>query len=246
MIYPKTFVSISILISLLLCPCQVWSQSNGSTSGTQPDAERQRGIQFEGKTQEASPDSLHLIHGFSVGFDGVGLIMYGVANYGQIEAMARLNLKEKIFPTLEIGLGHSNHTDDATSLHFATDAPYIRIGCDYNFNKDILSRNRIFGGLRYGYTNFKYDIDGPDMTDPVWGDVAPYHFTHLKGKASWIELVFGLEAKIWRDLHIGWTARYRRRISQTKDDIGQAWYIPGFGKNDSHNFGATFNIIFDI
>ena len=45
---------------------------------------------------------------------------------------------------------------------------------------------------------------------------------------------------------MGWSARYRSRISQDKPQVGEAWYVPGFGKNGSHNIGATFQITFAL
>ena len=245
MIRPRISKFILVLISGLLTFSSLLAQDD-NTKSAPPAQERQRGIQFSSdkKTVEAPPAKL--FQGFSVGFDLAGAGMYAAANYGQIEGQLHINLKERFFPVFEIGLGHSNHTADETGLHFKTDAPYFRIGCDYNFNKDLTSKNRIYGGIRYAYTNFNFDLDGPGLTDDVWGGTVPYSFKGQNSSASWFELVFGLEAKIWGNFHVGWTARYHRRLSQKIPAVGQAWYIPGFGKNDSHNFGGTFNLIFDI
>lgn len=244
----KTLKYFSALISLFL-PVFVWAQ-NPSLQVHQPAQQQTRGVQFNQQIDsirnsvKAKP--LHLLQGMSVSGDLLGLIMCGVAHYGQIEGAFRLNMKEKYFPIIEIGLGHSDYTDDETSLHFRTNSPYARIGCDYNFAKDLYSGNRIFGGLRYGYSKLKYDLSGPDLIDPIWKQSVPYQFKNLNANCSWLELVFGLEAKIWSHFHIGWTTRYRLRISQKESAVGQAWYIPGFGKNDTHNFGGTFNLVFDI
>jgi hypothetical protein len=100
--------------------------------------------------------------------------------------------------------------------------------------------------MRFGFTSCKFDLQGDDQTDPVWGTVVPLDYKDKSTTVSWLELVFGLEAKIYKTFHIGWSARYKMRLSQKTPDIGAAWYVPGFGKNDTHNFGATFNLIFDI
>jgi hypothetical protein len=182
----------------------------------------------------------------AVSVDVVGAVMYKLANYGQLEGQLRINLKEKYFPVAELGLGHSDHKDEETNLRFKTDSPYMRLGCDINFNKDKRSKNRIYGGMRFGFTSCKFDLQGDDQTDPVWGTVVPLDYKDKSTTVSWLELVFGLEAKIYKTFHIGWSARYKMRLSQKTPDIGSAWYVPGFGKNDTHNFGATFNLIFDI
>jgi hypothetical protein len=40
--------------------------------------------------------------------------------------------------------------------------------------------------------------------------------------------------------------RYKRRLSHKEGDIGQSWYVPGFGVNDQNNIGLSFNAIIDI
>lgn len=241
---PRTSRFILALFSCLLCVPVVRAQVNTPPS-QQPAEQRQRGIQYVPETKEKETP-IKLFQGFSVGFDLAGLVMYAAANYGQIEGQLHLNLKERIFPVFEVGMGHCDHEETSTNLKFKTNAPYFRIGCDYNFNKDLSSKNRVFGGVRYGYSNFNFDLSGPTLVDPVWGASVPYNFKSQNSAVHWWELVFGLEAKIWKDLHIGWTARYRRRLKQEIPEVGQAWYVPGFGKNDGHTFGGTFQIIFDI
>ncbi len=218
----------------------------------QPERPQQRtlGVQYQPAIDsvkaalQARP--LHFFEGMSVSGDLLGLVMCKVAAYGQIEGAFRINLKGKYFPVIELGLGHSDHQDGETDLHFKTSSPYVRIGCDYNLAKDLRSGNRVFAGLRYAYSKIKYDLEGPDLTDPIWQASAPFRFKGLESDCSWGELVFGLEAKIWGGFHVGWSLRYRMRLSQKESDVGQAWYVPGFGKNDTHNFGGTFNLLFDI
>ena len=111
---------------------------------------------------------------------------------------------------------------------------------------DRLSGNRIYVGARYAFSSFKYDLDGPALSDPVWGGSVPYHFEGVSASSQWGELVLGLDAKIWKFFHLGWSFRYRVRIKQKRTPLGQPWYVPGFGKNDHTCFGGTFNLIFDI
>ena len=187
-----------------------------------------------------------LFSGISVSGDLVGLACKAFSSYGQYEGALRINLRERFFPTIELGLGQCDKTDDATELHYKTSAPYIRIGCDYNILKDKYSGNRVFIGFRAAYSNFKFDIEGSDQIEPVWGDKIPFHYKNQKSSCSWGEIVGGLEAKIWSFLHLGWTVRCRFRASQHKSKVGEAWYIPGFGRNGSTRLGASFNVIFDI
>lgn len=253
MMKTRTSKFISVLISLLLfCPV-IFAQQPARQASPQPRNGDQRptgtrGVQYvpEQDTTNVTLRPIRLFEGFSVSADVVGPIMYKFSSWGQFEGALRMNLKERYFPIVELGLGHSDHTDDNTDLHFKTNSPYIRIGCDYNFAKDLYSGNRVFGGIRLAYSKIKFDLDGPDLVDPVWGQTFVYNFKDQDASARWAELVFGIEAKIWHNFHLGWSLRYKMRLSQSKPEIGQAWYIPGFGKNDDHTFGGTFNLIFDI
>ena len=235
---------ITLAISLLLQP--IWAESIPRT--IQAVAYASDGKESKGDQTPQLPETepLPWFSGIAVSHDLVGSAMYAIASYGQLEAALRINLKGRFFPIIEAGMGHSNHTSDETMLHYKTDAPYFRIGCDYNFARDVRSGNRVYGGLRAGHSNFKYDLSGPDTTDPYWETTTPYNFHDLKASATWGELCFGLEAKIWNRLHLGWTARYRLRLSQKESQVGPAWYIPGFGINDGHTISATFNFIYDI
>ena len=244
------YLIISMLLFFYSVPLQAQVAKKRQTAQKESNTQQQqkiRGIQYVPPTQEEQKkEHTKLFQGMAVSLDLAGTVMYAITSYGQLEGQLRINLREKYFPVGEIGIGHSDHTNKDTNLHYKTNSPYIRIGCDINFNKDKASRNRIYGGLRYAYSSFKFDLSGDDIIDPVWGTTVPFNYKGLSSNVSWLEFVFGLEANIYKNFHLGWSARYKKRLSQTTSSIGQAWYVPGFGKNNSHNLGATFNIIFDI
>lgn len=209
-----------------------------------------RGVQYEtsqkSATTLAAQKKIPLFVGVSVSADICGAIMAGVTPYGQYEAATRINLRGRYFPTFEIGIGTSNHTNETTSLHYRVHSPYYRIGMDYNIAKNVRGAGRILIGLRYAFTNYKFDVDGPDISDPIYGGLVPFNYKSLKGISHWGEAVFGLEARVCGILHLGWTIRYKMRLYNKETAIDNAWYIPGYGKNDTHALGGTFNIIFDI
>ena len=89
-------------------------------------------------------------------------------------------------------------------------------------------------------------MEHPAVTDPVWGGKAEYGGTDIKCHYHWAEAVFGVEAKIWGPLHLGWSVRYRQRISFDNGELGNSWYVPGYGKNGSSRLGGTFNLILEI
>lgn len=191
-------------------------------------------------------DTVPTFGGVQLTADVAGAVQRLVSDYGQFEAAVRVNLKERFFPTVEVGLGQCDKTDDGTNIHYKTTAPYLRVGADYNFLRDLRGGNRIYAGLRVGLTDFRYDVTAPALIDPVWHEAVPFTYKDQKGSMIWGELVGGIEAKIWGCFHLGWTARIRLRASQSKGTVGEAWYVPGFGRNGSTRLAATFNVIFDI
>lgn len=236
------FVAISgwLLLCLPLCAQKESVEKSSQSSSNQP----LRGIQYV--TAITPTDSLPLLTGFSVGIDIVAPIRAVASSQGGYEGIVRANLRHRWFPLGEAGYGVCNYTDETSALHFKTAAPYLRIGFDYNFNKDRQSGNRILGGLRLAGTAFQYELTGPPLIDPIWGGSNDYYFTKQKSAALWGEIVFGLEAKVWKKLHLGWSLRYKRRIAHQTAAAGKAWHLPGYGKNDTSAFGATFHITIDL
>ncbi len=231
-----------LLVSLLSSSLYAATPTDSDTTKT--NAKRYASREEAAAAQRKAENPLFA--GMSLSGDLAGLVMMGVSSYGQAEAALRINMKNRYFPIFEAGWGVCDHDEYTTGLHYKTNAPFFRIGCDYNLAKDRKSGNRIFVGLRYAFTSFKYDLDGPAIADPVWGTETPFSFRGVQSSMGWGEAVFGLEAKLWKIFHLGWTFRYRLRFHEKQASPGSAWYVPGYGKNDSHALGGTFNITFDI
>lgn len=204
--------------------------------------------QSSNKNKPAAPqDTLPLLREKQVYFNLAGAVLWQASDYGELEFGGKINIRGKYFPVIEAGLGLCNKQHDETDIHFKTKAPFIRIGCDKNFAKDKTSTNRIYGGLRFGYTSFSYDVDAPTIQDPYWTDKEiEFKYSNVKSNAFWAEFVFGLETSVWQHLKLGWTARYKRRLHHTTNEHGSAWYIPGYGENSSHNLTGTFNVIYEF
>ena len=143
-------------------------------------------------------------------------------------------------------LGKADAKDEGTNLHYKTSAPYGRIGLDWNLMKNKHDIYRLYGGLRYAFTSYKYDLTGPEITDPIWGTTSPYEAKDISCNYHWMEILFGVDAKIWGPIRMGWSVRYKRRIAHNDGELGNAWYVPGFGKQGNSRFGGTFNIAYEF
>lgn len=192
-------------------------------------------------------DTMPLLKGMQISVDIAGPIIMQLSDYGEYEAALRLNLKNKYFPIFELGYGMAEHlNDEVTGISYETSAPYFRIGCDLNLLKNKNSENHFYGGIRYAFTTYKVDMSRNEMQDPVWGNMASFNIEGESCNQHWIEVVFGIDSKIWGPLHLGWNVRYKRRIAHKDSSAGNTWYIPGFGKYGDTRLGANFNVTIDI
>jgi hypothetical protein len=198
------------------------------------------------KVIETQADTISFFRGIEVSADAVGALQLSLGSYGQYEIHLRANFRDKYFPVVELGYGKADADDASTFLRYKTNAPYGRMGIDFNLLKNKHDIYRLYGGVRYAYTSFKYDVIGRDTFDPIWHTEAPYQATNEKANYHWLEFVLGIDAKIWGPLHLGWSIRYRRRLLHKDGEVGAPWYIPGFGREGTSRLGGTFDVIVEI
>ena len=192
-------------------------------------------------------DSIPFFRGFAVSFDLVGPAKLMLSDYGEYEGALRINLHDQWFPVFEMGIGRANHEDDeVTHLTYKTTAPYFRLGMDWNIKKQKHDPYRIYAGFRYAFTRYNCDILNSGLEDPVWKTKTEFGEEGVKCYQHWLEGVFGIDATIVGPFHLGWTVRYKRRLFHQEGNIGNSWYVPGFGLNDSDNMTVNFNVIIDI
>lgn len=229
----SSFVSRVITISLLLIAVTT------ATAQSRKDATADKKL-------TAQKDTMAFFRGVAVSADVVGLAQLAFSDYGQYEAALRINLKDRYFPVFELGYGTADSDNPTTNLKYKTSAPYWRVGMDFNIAKNKHDAYRVYAGARYAMTYYKFDVVGNGLKDPVWGDDVDYNVKGMKAYYHWMEAVFGVDAKIAGPLRLGWSVRYRRRITHDDGNIGKTWYVPGYGKQGGSRLGGTFNIIFEI
>ncbi len=188
-------------------------------------------------------DSIPLFRGVTVMADVVGPAQLLLSDYGQWEAAVRVNLHDQWFPIVELGYGKASHTDDdLTGISYRTKAPFFRLGCDFNILRQKHSPYLLYIGARYAFTAYNFSIDRQPFPDPVWQWDTSYGVADEAGRMHWLELVFGLDARVAGPLRMGWSARFRRRLHHNDISTGNTWYVPGFGIYGTTRLAATFNI----
>lgn len=177
----------------------------------------------------------------TAGVDLVGPVMNSISGQGDFQAFLQANIKGKYLPVIELGYGKADKSSEITDIKYKTKAPFGRIGFDYNILKNKHDDYRLMVGLRYGITKFDYDTTWP--TDSLHKE---YTVTHDKCTLHWAEIVLGVDAKVWGPLHMGWSVRYRRRLS-ISDTVKDPLYAPGFGDaSDFVQIMALYNICIQI
>lgn len=154
--------------------------------------------------------------GTTIGVDifGLGSKIFG-GDITSTEISVEVNLKNRYVPVAEIGYGTTDTTDDGTNIHYKASAPYFRIGMNYNFffKKPYLP-GFLYGGIRYGFTSFSYDVDAPTMKDPTWGfPEIPFSYDGIKTTVTWAELLAGIKVNVYKNFYMGWSLRYRIRMN---------------------------------
>ena len=225
--------------SLILLVCWLWCGNLAAqTEETKP-------TQYV--ALELEKPQRDFFQGFTLSTDLVGPVLWALGDYGSVEAALRLNLKNMYFPIAEIGYGHCDNLDVNTHVHYTTNAPFMRVGCDINFLKNKFQDNRLYVGARYGVSAYQFDIAGPAMNDPVWGGSSPFSVNDINTTSHWIELAFGVQVKIWKNFHMGWSVRYKRELSSSKNNYAQPYYIPGYGTTTSNTtWSGTYHLVFDL
>lgn len=203
----------------------------------------------EAKVVAEEEKEVPLYQGTTIGIDlfGLGSKVFG-GDITSSEVSIEVNLKNRYIPVVEVGYGTTETTNDETNIYYKTSAPYFRLGMNYNFFfKKTHLPGFLYGGIRYGYTSFSYDVHAPQLENPNWPyPNVPFTYTDVKTSASWAELLAGIKVNVYRNFYMGWSLRYRVRLSTQKTTNTEPWYIPGFGKNNSTNLGVTYNLIYKL
>jgi hypothetical protein len=246
-------------ISLLIFLIPTISVAQHRSYSSREEAARRQSVSTKKEKEQKPRIMAPLFNGLYLGADiyGIGSSIVG-SDFLSSEIQAGVNLKNRYMPTVEIGYGKTD-TWNENGIHYKTNAPYARVGFDYNMRwKKVDYEDWLFVGLRYGYSSFKYDVESasiidpvyggmvgnPTMDDTVWKGSVPFHKTGMKGSMSWYELVFGIRSKIYKNFMMGLSLRFRYKMSATMDQSAHPWYVPGYGKYDSKSTGLTYSLIY--
>ena len=188
-------------------------------------------------------------NGVGIQADLFGYVYSLIGEYTYAEGALELNIGNRLYPIAEVGYGWCNYTDETSRMHYKTASPYYKVGINYNFytkRNNPNPKNYIYALARIGWCNFNYDVNTPEITDPVWGENTSLNISNVNGASVWAEIGAGIKVKIAKGFHMGWSIRYKFRLSEKNGEYSKMWYIPGYGLNKRTCFGGSYSLIYDI
>lgn len=231
----RLIVLLIVLVgTMAVAPAQLLAQNqNGNTNRQNAD----KAVQEAAQTLEKSGIKPKLFKGFGAGIDLFGPGYKMVADEGDYQAYLVANIKGTYFPVIEVGRGVADKYNEDTYVTYKSRGTFGRIGCDYNILNKKTDPYRLTLGLRYGMSKFNYDT-----TMPTDSTHTAFSTTSEKCTLHWMEIVLGVNAKIWGPVHMGWSLRYRRRL-KCSEYIYDPQYAPGYGNAASLvQFMGTYTI----
>jgi hypothetical protein len=198
------------------------------------------------KEKKEQPKPLEL-NGISVQGDIASLANTVITNGERysFEGSVQAELNHKFFPIFEAGFAGANKTSPI-DINYSTTGLYGRLGVDFNLlkkKKDSKPTNNLFlAGLRLGVSNFNYNISNIAITDDYWGGTQIINYSNQTTTKIWFEIVAGIRVEVLKNIYMGWMVRNKNLISQDVTGQPAPWYIPGYGINNSSNWGVSYTI----
>lgn len=201
-------------------------------------------IQAQAKKTDSIPVKTNR-YGLRVGIDLFKLSRsFYEDKYQGLEVVGDYRISKKYYIAGE--LGNENKTVDDDQLNFTTKGTYFRVGFDYNFYENWLDmENKVYIGMRYGVSTFSQRLNSYKLynANPYFEET-PTVFPNevFNGlTAQWLEVVVGVNAKVFNNFYMGFSFRMNNLITNKKPDTFDNLYIPGFNRTYNGNFGAGFN-----
>ena len=197
--------------------------------------------------KSASPAPVYpLWESVSVGvnfFDGV--MMLAGQKHASFDVWGMLSLHNWILPVVEMGIGFAdNHPEDGNFRYKGKPSFYGKIGVNYNFLYKSSPDYQMHLGLRAAYTHFSYDITDITINSSYWDQSNHLSILNQKASAFFGEVLAGIKVKIWKNISMGWDARFRFKFKNSNGKNSKPWFIPGYGT--SSPLSASFSLIYTI
>lgn len=164
--------------------------------------------------------------------------------YGIGSVWGELNMHNRYFPTLELGLGQADITPEGMNYTFKSPvAPFFKIGASYNvfYNSD--PRYKFLVGLRYGFSAFSYEVTDVTVSDSYWGTDETFSIPSQNATVGYLDVLAGVRVNLAGNISVGWDLRFHKILHENNPRYGKPMYIPGFGKRGA-TLSGSFSLIY--
>ena len=182
---------------------------------------------------------------FGINFIDPLLMAFGQA-FASVDVSATLNMWNRLQPVVELGMGYAKDTPDGLNYTYRGKlSPYARLGVNYNFMFKKSPDYQVFIGGRVGFSSFTYEVTQVAFHNGYWGENGTFDLAGLRSSAIWGEMLAGLRVKLWRNLSMGWQARYHGIFKYKKNGFSAPWFVPGFGPR-GRKFAFSMSIYYTL
>lgn len=186
-----------------------------------------------------------LFNGVSIGANFADAILQftgqGCQSY---DIWADVSLYNWFFPVVELGIGMAdNRPEEGNFRYRARPSFYGKIGFNYNFLYKSSPDYQVFLGLRAAYSRFSYDVTDITVNSSYWDQSNHFSLPRQHASCFYGEALAGLKVKLWRQLSMGWTIRWKFKMHTVQGAESSPWFVPGYGTGP---LGFTFSLIYTI
>lgn len=140
---------------------------------------------------------------------------------------------------------HSEANLQGDSATYFNKGNAARLGLYLNIIPDDQDFNLVTVGIGYGRSWFNESLSGL-VDDSDYGSFPVYRSSIGLG-AGWIEITGGMQARIWKQLYVGYNLQLRLLPHFKDRDLLQIYEIPGFGKaSRKSSFGFSYFLLYRI
>lgn len=188
-----------------------------------------------------------LFNGVTIGVNIWDPVMRALGQeYGLVDFSAEVDLYNRFFPAVEIGLGAANATPDFGNFTYKSPmSVFMKVGGGYNFLHGKNADYKLIGGFRIGFSSFNYEIVDAEVGSDYWDDYNDFNILDQHSAALWGELNLGVKVRVYRDFSMGWMLRIQRMFTCSHSEYSTPGYIPGFGKS-SAGINGSFYLYYTI
>lgn len=148
----------------------------------------------------------------------------------------------RYFLAADFGTGKQLWETDG--LDYQTSGSYFRLGADVNFIPENKEGNLLYVGLRYAHSNYTEQLS-TTLVDPLFGSLPIALDRQASGR--WLEGVAGMKARVWKQLFLGYTLRYKFGLKTQDTGTYASYAVPGFGKvGEGNAFSFNYHIFYRI